>query len=430
MNQENNQTDNERIKTLLFLVTGFPPDVSGVSLFNWERAVWLSQQGYRVVVLAPDWQMSAPERQYPSPVGDNFIIDAYPSQPWLPYRLTHVPQRQSARYIEQQIDYYQPDLIVMTDVERLFLLSTWQLPGKAYARKQGIPLIAEYHTDLYNFSAAYPGWQWLRSLVRRTKLTSYLYRQFDLTLCTSQAAQASCREMGIPRTQFLPFFGVDLSSYHASLRDRAILQDWLQPYEYEHTIILFLGRLGWEKRVDLLIEAFNQVKQQNSQFSLLIVGDGPDEVVRQLRNQAATIADIHFTGFLLGEQKAQVMAACDIFCSPCPYETFGRTTVEAMAIGLPVVTVDSGAVAEYIHHGINGYLVTPDDTNALQQMIQQVATQPQSAVIDRARQDAQQFSVSQGCQQLSDFYQQLLVNHRSRSTPSPSPASFVSSQTL
>jgi phosphatidylinositol alpha 1,6-mannosyltransferase len=419
----NKNTTSQPIKTLLFLVTGFPPDVSGASLFNWERAVWLSQQGlYRVVVLAPDWQMTEAERNYPAKSGTNLIIDTYSSQPWLPYKLTHVPKFQSAKYINKQIASYQPDLIIVTDVERLFLLSTWQLPGKAYARRHNIPFLAEYVTDLYNFSAAYPGWQWMRSLVRRTQLSNYLYKQFDLTICPSKYAQASCAEMGITNTRRIPFYGVDVSIYGSNSRDRTILQDWLQPYEYDHTILLFLGRLGWEKRVDLLIEAFRQIKQQNSQFSLLIVGDGPDDVVRHLRNQAASIADIHFTGFLLGDKKAQVMTACDIFCSPCPYETFGRTTVEAMTVGLPVITVDGGAVAEYIYHEINGYLVKPGDATALQQTIQQVASHPQSIVIDRARQDAQKFSVDQGCQRLSHFYQQLLANHQSIPIPSKSPS--------
>lgn len=407
--------DNKHLKTLLFLVTGFPPDVSGISLFNWERAVWLSEQeNYRVIVIAPDWQMSRAERKYPSQGGDNLIIDTYPSQPWLPYPLTHVPKFQSFQYIEQQIARYQPDLIVVTDVEKLFLLSTWRIPGKAYAKKQGIPFLAEYHTDLYNFSSAYPGWQWLRYLVRRTQLTSYLYRQFDLTLCTSQAAQASCQEMGISNAQVLPFLGIDVSGFDPNLRNRASLQPWLQPHEQDYTVLLFLGRLGYEKRVDLLIETFAKIKQQHEQFSLLIVGDGPAEVVQKLQAQAARIGDIHFTGYLLGEQKAKVMAACDIFCSPSPYETFGRTIIEAMASGLPVVTVASGAVTEYIQSGVNGYLVLPNDADSFAQMIEQIVTTEKKDLIAQASKDARQFSLKHSCQKLSNFYHNLLIK-----APSP-----------
>jgi phosphatidylinositol alpha 1,6-mannosyltransferase len=403
------------MQTVLFLVTGFPPDVSGVSLFNWERAVWLSQHSYRVVVMAPDWQTT--DRQYPeTPVNSNLIIDTYPSKPWLPYKLTHVPKYSAARVIEERIAFHQPDLIVVTDAERLFLLSTWRLPGKTYASKQGIPFIAEYHTDLYNFSAAYPGWQWLRSIVRATKLTSYLYRQFDLTLCTSQAAELSCLEMGIENVQTVPFLGVDTASYSPNLRDRSVLKSWLSAKEVNNTVLLFLGRLGYEKRVDLLIEAFQHLSQKSTRFSLLIVGDGPNEVVTKLQAQAASTENIHFAGFLLGEQKAKVLAACDVFCSPSPYETFGRTIVEAMASGLPVITVASGAVAEYIQQGVNGYLVPAEDATALAEMIKQIATQPQASVTKQALVGAQQFSIEQGCQQLADFYRKLIHSQSGSST--------------
>jgi len=76
----------------------------------------------------------------------------------------------AARQISKRLAYYKPDLIIMTDVERFFLLSTWQLPGRRYARRHHIPYIAEYHTDIYNFSAAYPGWQWLRNTTRSSHL--------------------------------------------------------------------------------------------------------------------------------------------------------------------------------------------------------------------------------------------------------------------
>jgi glycosyltransferase involved in cell wall biosynthesis len=97
--------------------------------------------------------------------------------------------------------------------------------------------------------------------------------------------------------------------------------------------LLFLGRLAFEKQVDLLIKAFAQLKQKQEKCSLLIVGDGPDEVVNFLKRLAQPIPHIHFTGFMQGEEKANLLASCDVFCSPSPYETLGRTVVEAMASG-------------------------------------------------------------------------------------------------
>jgi glycosyltransferase involved in cell wall biosynthesis len=398
-----------KIYTLAFLVTGFPPDVSGVSHFNWERAQWFAKQGiYRVVVFAPDWQNAPDCPLPPSDLDGKLIIERYPSKPWAPYKLTHVPRFRAARQISKRLAYYQPDLIIITDVERYFLLSAWQLPGKLYAKRNHIPYIAEYHTDLYNFSAAYPGWQWFRNIARSSQIASYLYRQLDMTICASDAASQSCKELGIPNIKTIPFLGIDVSTYSPSRRNRKWLEPWLSVKERDNKVLLFLGRLGFEKRVDLLIEAFTKLKRREPNCSLIIAGDGPVDVVNQLKSLAQQVSDIHFTGFLLGETKANVLASCDIFCSPSPYETFGRTIVEAMASGIPIVTVDSGAVSEYIFQGVNGYLVPPNDVDGLANGIHKALSSNNIEILQHALQDAKQFSLDQGCQNLSNYYQQLL----------------------
>lgn len=406
----------KEIYTIAFLVTGFPPDVSGVSHYNWERAQWFAKQGmYRVVVFAPDWQNESYSALPLSDLNERLIIERYPSKPWLPYKLTHVPKFLAARQINKKLAYYQPDLIVMTDVERFFLLSSWQLPGKDYAKKHHIPYIAEYQTDYYNFSAAYPGWQWLRNAVHSSNLTSYLYQDFDMTVCPSTAASKSCKEMGVYNAHTVPFCGIDVSTYSPNRRNRQWLEPWLSVEEKDNKIVTFLGRLGFEKRVDLLIEAFARLKHRQPNCSLIINGDGPVDVVNQLKRLAEQVPHIHFTGFVLGEMKANILASCDVFCSPSPYETFGRTVVEAMASGIPVISVDSGAVSEYMHDGINGYLVPPNDVEGLANSIHKVLSSDNTKVIQQALRDANQFSVEQGCQNLHDYYQNLLgINQDSR----------------
>lgn len=410
------------LQTLAFLVTAFPPEVSGSAHFNWARAQWFAEQGYRVIVFAPDWQNDIKSAS----VSENLIVERYPSQPWIPYKLTYVPTVQAARLMSQQIEHYQPDLIVMTDVERYFLLSAWHLPGRRYARDRQVPYLAEYHTDVYNFSSTYPGWQWLRSVVRQLQLLSHLYHQLDATICPSKAAQQSCQEMGIKNTQVIPFFGTDISTFNPERRNRKWLEPWLTSQDNDHKTIIFLGRLGFEKRVDLLIEAFAQLKQRRPNCSLLIVGDGPSDVVTRLKNLAEPVADIHFTGFLMGETKANVLASCDLFCSPSPYETFGLTVVEAMASGVPVVTVRSGAVAEYLIDQKNAYLVAPNDTVALTNRLELALANDNTALIQQALQDASHYSVEHGCQNLHKYYQQLLKSNQADQALIPTVESLPS----
>jgi hypothetical protein len=211
-----------KIYTLAFLVTAFPPEVSGSSHFNWARAQWFAKQGYRVIVFAPDFQKK-PDSSL-SDLDENLIIERYPSKRWIAYKLTYVPTFKAARQISKKLAYYQPDLIVMTDVERYFLLSAWQLPGRGFARSNHIPYLAEYHTDVYNFSSTYPGWQWLRNVVRRTRLLSYLYHQLDTTICPSTPASKTCQEMGLKNTRTIQFFGTDISTYNPDRRNRKWLE--------------------------------------------------------------------------------------------------------------------------------------------------------------------------------------------------------------
>ncbi|MFP4099196.1 glycosyltransferase, partial [Coleofasciculus sp.] len=76
--------------------------------------------------------------------------------------------------------------------------------------------------------------------------------------------------------------------------------------------------------------------------------------------------------------------------------------------GIPVITVDSGAVSEYIIQGVNGYLVPPNDVEGLANGIHKALSNNNSELIQNALRDAKQFSLEQGCENLSQYYQQLL----------------------
>jgi len=66
--------------------------------------------------------------------------------------------------------------------------------------------------------------------------------------------------------------------------------------------VLVFSRLGFEKRVDLLIKAFAKLKCNQPNCSL-VVGDGPADVVNRLKRLAEHVPDIHFTGFLLEKRR-------------------------------------------------------------------------------------------------------------------------------
>ena len=123
--------------------------------------------------------------------------------------------------------------------------------------------------------------------------------------------------------------------------------------------VLFAGRLIEDKRVDLLLEAFDRVSTENT--TLGIIGDGP--MAEELEAQAAGLASsdrITFLGFL--EEYEEVLAqmrAADIFAAPSTREGFGLTYAEAMAAGCTVIAADhpESAADEVIDDA--GFLAEP-----------------------------------------------------------------------
>lgn len=393
--------------TLAFIFTSFPPEVSGTAILNWQRVQWFAKQGiYRVVVLAPDWQgVDLP--LVPPDLKKSLIVETYSSIPWRPYKLHYVPTLAAAREINEKLVYYKPNLITVMDVESYFWYSTWRLPGRDYAKKHNIPYIAEYHTDYYNHLLTYPGGKWLRDLVWKP-VSRYLYNQCDITLAISPTSSKCLQQLEVSNFLTVRMNGIDVCEFSPNRRNRKCLEPWLTAQEQDNKVLLFLGRLASEKRVDLLIEAFARLKPKQNNYSLIIAGDGPVEVVQQLQHLAEPISNIHFIGFIKGENKANLFASCDVFCSPSPYETFGLTVLEAMASGIPVVSVNSGGVSDYLIDGVNGYLVVPDDIEQLTNAIKKAFSKNNTKMIERALQDIKQFSVEQGFQNLNNYYQQLL----------------------
>ncbi|MEM9535132.1 MAG: glycosyltransferase [Cyanobacteria bacterium P01_E01_bin.45] len=413
---------NDRIRTLAFLFTTFLPEVSGSAIFNWERIKWLaSKPRYKVVALVPNWQEKDSIR-VPNELQESLIIEAYDSKPWPLYKLLRAPTLRAAKQINDSLCKFEPDILVVVDIERLFWFGTWNLTGRKYSLDLNIPYITEYHTDYYNHLSTYPGGKFLRDLILRP-INRYLYQKCDTTLSISPAASRSLQEIGIQNYRELPMYGLDLSGFSPQKYDRQVLDCWLTESEKKNQVILFVGRIAHEKRIDILIEAFQDLLDKGFNYSLLIAGDGPKKVLKAIRLLADKTPNIHFVGFVYGEEKAKLIASCDVFCNPAPYETFGRTLVESMASGTPVVGVKSGGPADYLKDNINAYMAKPNDKDSLVNSLYLALSNKNTEIIENALKDSDVFTLENGCKALDKYYQEILW----KSSRVAEDKSFVSS---
>ncbi|MBN2482847.1 MAG: glycosyltransferase family 4 protein [Candidatus Omnitrophica bacterium] len=120
-------------------------------------------------------------------------------------------------------------------------------------------------------------------------------------------------------------------------------------------MVLFVGRIVYQKGPDLLIEAIPHILKYYPHAKFVFVGDG--EMRRSVEERAGQLGVSHatrFPGFLNGWRLADLYKACDCVCVPSRNEPFGIVLLEAWSSGKPVVACDSGGPSEIIWHEVNG----------------------------------------------------------------------------
>jgi len=147
------------------------------------------------------------------------------------------------------------------------------------------------------------------------------------------------------RIRVLPL-PVPLDAFHPGPADLELVKRWKLAGK---RVILFVGRVAGNKRVDLLVTALAQVREQVPNAVLLVVGDytgNPafDEVVTGIRRTAAELGvgdRVIFTGRV--DEVAPYFRLADVYASASLHEGFGVPLIEAMASGMPVVAGDAAA---------------------------------------------------------------------------------------
>jgi glycosyltransferase involved in cell wall biosynthesis len=131
-----------------------------------------------------------------------------------------------------------------------------------------------------------------------------------------------------------------------------------------HPVVAFTGRLEEERHLDVLLRALVTVRAELPDCHLVLAGTGAAET--DLRRLAAALGierALTWTGWV--EDTSSVLADADVYVNTWPREAFGMAMAEAMTLALPVVAVDAGANSEMVENGVTGFLVPPDDADAL-----------------------------------------------------------------
>lgn len=173
---------------------------------------------------------------------------------------------------------------------------------------------------------------------------------------------------------YVPGMGVDMKRF-APVDDQE-KQRLRTKYGFsaQDFIVLCAGELNVNKNQGMLIQACAQLYRQMPNLKIVFAGEGAsrldyEKLVRQLNLEK----HVQFAGFC--KQIEEWMHLCDVCVSTSRREGLGMNLLEAMAAEKPVIATENRGHGELIKHGVNGFLVKPQDVDSLADYIQQLYRQ-------------------------------------------------------
>lgn len=275
------------------------------------------------------------------------------------------------------IDNFKPDIVHMNNIN--FQLT----PSIIYGiKKRNIPVVQTVHDYqmicpnhlLYNFDKNVPCEKCVKgshinciknkcihgSRVKsilgmiEAKLYSFLktYKKVDLFVCPSNFLEnklLSAKEYYKGKTCTIHNF-IDKEKFKDADRE-------------EKGYILFVGRLSKEKGIENICETAKILPE----YKFIVAGSGPDEDLLK------GIPNIELAGFLTGDKLCEIMGGAKVLLLPSVcYENCPLSILEAHAMGLPVVTMNSGGMAELVKDGVTGSLVNEPTPKAISLKLKEI----------------------------------------------------------
>lgn len=204
----------------------------------------------------------------------------------------------------------------------------------------------------------------------------------------------------------LPGPGVELDQYKYSEEDRRTIRNQFG-FGKDDVVIISVGELSIRKNNSLIIEALALIN--DSHIYYMLVGDGP---VKNKLKELAKEKKIEKNVVFAGEQQnpTPYYSAADIFVFPSLNEGFGRAGIEAMHVGLPIVTSNVQGINLYSEHGKTGYKYNPKDVKGFAQGILELVKNKKlrKEISEYNKVESEKFSLENTGRQIAEIYQALL----------------------
>lgn len=234
------------------------------------------------------------------------------------------------------------------------------------ARKLGKPLISYVHSIDWELTSK--GIKYFKTITKYIvrKLAKHLYNKCNLLLIPSRQVEDILTFYGITTKKNIVKLGVNTKQFLSYNKEKAKQKIGIKKDTF---VIGFCGRLGREKDLMTLYNAFKILENKHTQIKLLIVGTGVNEYSELKKNKK-----IIMTG--AKENVVPYLQAMDVYVLPSLTETTSLSTMEAMSCGIPVITTPVGSIPEYVQDRVNGLLFPRKDSKTLFEKIEILINDP------------------------------------------------------
>ena len=339
---------------ILMLTWEYPPRiVGGIARVVHDLSKRLIKDGHEVTVVTYRDNADVPEYENDKGVNvyrvDNYMIHPNNFIDWI-LQLNFNLVSKATEIINKEGGF---DVIHAHD---------WLVANAAKALKNayGIPVVATIHATEAGRNSG------IHDTQRYINDTEWMltYEASEVIVNSNYMKNELQRLFGLPyeKINVIPN-GINLSNFIGIERD----YDFRRQYAMDNEkIILYVGRLVYEKGIQHLIAAMPKVLSNYHDAKLIIAGRGG--MMDELRQEASNLGlndKIYFTGYLDSKQVQKMYKCADVAVFPSTYEPFGIVALEAMLAGVPTVVSDVGGLDEIVTHGVDGMKAYAGNANSI-----------------------------------------------------------------
>lgn len=387
------------MKIAIFTDT-FVPHTDGIVTFIVSISKYLAKKGHEVLILCPKY-----EKNFEEPfIHENVEVERFSSITLINYSDFKISYPNILKAYRKTKNF-NPDIIHLQTPGSMGILATYV---SSMLKK---PLVGTYHTYLPDFVQCidpinYINWEKAKKSLRKLKekspdvellqraynnfkkvysflridklgknakkfkkvnglitnsivwnFTNSIYNKCDLITTPTETIVKELKKHGSKKPTKAYSNGVDLTKFTKKTN-----------YDFRGKFV-HVGRISYEKEVDVLIKAFAKAKKKYSEITLDIYGDGPSLEYLKTFVDNSEYEGIKFHGFVSHDDLPEIYRSHDVFLTASPIETQGLVVIEAMACGLPIIGVDRLALKEVIFNDQNGYIVKPHDVDEFSKAI-------------------------------------------------------------